>query len=194
MPKTTEFGLRQPEGASPKQLRKEQIDEIRDKVHFSEDDFESEIQPDAIEYRGIILTLAEIFCEKVKGWSYELTHSEYFSDTAEGRNWLDLCMEFNKEQSDGEYEQKRYDEFKKFLEENIHLIPHKLRQKFDMYIGFNYGNFGAIVISEEKINLITQEVYERLQSAGSIGYTNDMKKERAFRNMIRDKIHELMGK
>jgi hypothetical protein len=128
--------------------------------------------------------------EKQKGWTTEMTHSEYVRDSKTGEvKTLDLCLEFSEETKGGEWEYRSYEKFREFLEENPQIISDELRKRFNVYIGFNYGNQGGLLIKEKDIEMVTQEVLDAIESDGRIGYA-DHRKENKFIKLLREKLGE----
>jgi len=175
-------------------LTSEGIRELLKQADLSERDFESGEQEEwrlqASVYRQLIWELANIFVEKQEGWTTEMTHSEYVRDSKTGEvKALDLCLEFSEETKGGEWEYRSYEKFREFLEQNPQIISEELRKRFDVYIGFNYGNQGGLLIKERGREMVTQEVLDTIKSDGMIGYA-DNRKENKFIKLFREKLRE----
>lgn len=181
----------QPERA----LGAEDINELLREADLSEKDFEPGEQEkwrlSASVYRQLIWELANIFVEKQgEDWSTEMTHSEYVRNPKTGEvKTLDFCLEFNRETKDGEWEYAGYKKFREFLEQNPQIISEELRKMFNVYIGFNYGDKGGLLIKERDIETVAQEVLDTIESNGRIGYA-DHRKENKFIKLLREKLKE----
>lgn len=175
-------------------LSSEDVRELLKQADLSERDFESGEQEEwrlqASVYRQLIWELANVFVNKQEGWTTEMTHSEFIRDPKTGEvKTLDLCLEFSEETKDGEWEYRPFEKFRQFLNENPQIISEELRKRFNVYIGFNYGNQGGLLIKEREIELVTQEVLDAIESDGMIGYA-DHRKENKFIKLLREKLGE----
>ncbi|PIR93911.1 hypothetical protein COT97_04270 [Candidatus Falkowbacteria bacterium CG10_big_fil_rev_8_21_14_0_10_39_11] len=180
-----------PEQSEIKTLDMKQIVAMLDEAGVSKNNYEKEWNFEADIYREIIWRLANIFSKR-QGWGTETTHSEYAADKKTGLvNSLHLCLEFFEDTEDAE--RRDYEEFKTFLEQNILLIPQELRQRFKMYVGFNYGNNGAVVIDDNKIKIIDQDDFMKLPSDGAIGYPNRTTRDKLI-DTLADKLESIIEK
>ncbi|MDP2684560.1 MAG: hypothetical protein Q8P20_05930 [bacterium] len=186
------------DGSTPEEakhvLSPKDIEELLKQADLSEKDFKPGEQEgwrlQASVYRQLIWELANIFAERQEGWTTEMTHSEYVRDPKTGEvKTLDLCLEFSEDTKDGEWEYRSYEKFRKFLEENPQIISRELRKNFDVYIGFNYGDQGGLLIKEKDMEMVTQEVLDAIKSDGMIGYA-DHRKENKFIKILREKLKE----
>lgn len=176
-------------------LSSEDIKRLLEQADLSERDFESGEQEEwrlqASVYRQLIWELANIFVERQgEDWSTEMTHSEYIRDPKTGEaKTLDLCLEFSRETKEGEWEYAGYEKFREFLNANPKIVSEELRKMFNVYIGFNYGDKGGLLIKEKDIETVTQKVLDTIESDGKIGYA-DHRKENKFIKLLREKLRE----
>jgi len=188
----------QEKGPTPEQpersLGAENIKELLQEAGLSEKDLKQGEQEawrlQALVYRQLIWELANIFAERQEGWTTEMTHSEYVRDLKTGEvNTLDLCLEFSQETKDGEWEYAGYEKFRDFLLQNPQIISEELRKRFNVYIGFNYGDKGGLLIKERDIEIVTQTVLDAIEGEGKIGYA-DHRKENKFIKLLRETLQE----
>lgn len=142
------------------------VEEILRNSGLSDSDFSSESHKYAVVIRELFWELAKIFAQS-SGGECELTHSEYSppsGDQEKGK--IDLCMDF----FDTNGNKTSIVSFGAFLRDRIEFIPKKLREMFDVYVGFNYGDRGGFVVSGSMVSSIEQEQYESIRCEGRIGY------------------------
>lgn len=164
----------------------EDIHALLSQSDLSEKDFQEEWQLQASVYRELLWQLANIFVSQQEGLATEMTHSEYIRDSETGEvKTLYLCMEFIEEKGDTT-ERKSYEDFCKFLRKHPGFIPKELRKRFDVFMGFNYGDQGGLCLTEKNMELVTQEVLDALKSNGKIGYAKGYKDEDAFCPLLAD--------
>ncbi len=122
---------------------------------FRKIDFTKDLFFFALIYKEIIWRLALNFSKR----SCNITNTEYLFDNDESFT-LTILMDF--------LEKNQMHEFMNFILRKCNFIPNRLRDVIDMYIGFNYGNEGAIVIRKNDIIFITQEKFMTDDSEGSL--------------------------
>lgn len=173
----------------------ETVESFLKQADLSEKDFEPGEQHawrlQASVYRQLIWELANIFVEGQTDLMTEMTHSEYIRDPETGDvKALDFCLEFSEELEDGtRSEYRSYEKFRQFLENHPQVIPEELRKRFNVYVGFNYGNQGGLLIKEKDIEMIDQAVLNAIKSEGRIGYADHVK-ENIFIGLLRDFLRE----
>lgn len=187
---------REPGGPTPERhqdvLTLADLSSFMTQVGLVDSDFKNEQHKEAIAYRTVITQLADIFSQS-QGWEMELTHYTYIIDDLGQNIGLDICLRFfnDVDEDDNEIEGGGYKEFKKFLEKNSNLIPQELRAKFELYVGFNYNDNGAVVIGKNDMSLVSQADYDEMnQSGGKIGHAADMDKEVNLEILVDNKIRQ----
>lgn len=166
-----------------------EITAMLEKAELSEKDFENDWGLSAEVYEEIIWALGNIFCEQRPGWHAEITHFELRNDPA--TPGLDICMSFDKEVGD-DVVQQGFEEFREYLLTHSRVLPTDLREKFNVYIGFNYGDMGGIVITKDTIEPIAQETLDSAQDTDIISHGSNYKAVSTFNNLLWRRIRELV--
>lgn len=175
--------------ASPSGLTMAELTAAWEIAGLTPADFEhGELDLAAHAYRTIIWRLAQVVAER-QGMSPDLTGAEYRSINLEGRTSFDLILQLDEEASDS------YEVFRMFIEEHADLIPVELRQRFDVWVGFNYGARGGFVIGESSIYPITQAELEdesTFTTDDLLGDPTDYEKYFIFTGLVRERIDQLL--
>lgn len=131
------------------------LENIEKAVGLNENDFTEGWRFKAIEYNAFIWALANSFSDG----QCEATHFD-FTLKSDGTDPDEIfaCLTFFEDS------QKTFDDFKQWLDEHQQLIPQQLRDRFTMYIGYNYGNDGGVRINGQTIDRITQKDIEATYS------------------------------
>lgn len=134
----------------------------------------------AIFYKTVIWLLANEFTEG----RCEMTHSEYVIRNGKIEIWLCLQLEENGH---------TYEDFGKYIMDNIGMIPTGLLEKFDLIIGFNYGEKGGIIFNGKGIRTITQEEFMNEDSDGTLHEAIIDPKTYMKMGKLQDLIGEFVG-
>jgi hypothetical protein len=189
---------------APQQLTMVELRAYLSQAQLSEADFTEPWELQANIYRSLLWNLANRFAND-QGWTTEMTHCEYSGnpDTGEAAA-IDLCLSFSApniraELADESFQQG-YEEFAEYLNTHANVIPPELRQQFTIYIGFNYGNNGAVEITPQEIRVIPQNEYDlatdenvaplRYGKRGAMGATLD--KIAVFEDALNEQLDRLL--
>lgn len=130
-------------------------------------------------YREVICCMISVFSKS----KHNIVNSEYSLTGHGGIKEITIVLELYKE---------KIQNLGVFLAKNIELIPHELRQKFNMCIGNSDDKNGGIIVSKEGVRLVSQSGFDEEDTDGSL--TDEIKNKETYAKLgiLRKKMHKII--